>query len=138
MVKSVDKVADKWVKRVSVASTDYTEGISNPSRDWAARTEAAKARYTAGVQQAIAAGTREAGVRRTGTSGWKSKALAKSDRYASGVQGAESDFREAMGQVLAFEDSLQKKVNAMPDATLEDRIKKSAEWQREMAKFRRS
>ena len=62
--------------------------------------------------------------------------LAKANRFGEGVALAEDDFRSEIARVLAFESALQTRVNAMPDATLEDRIKKSAEWQRGMAAFK--
>mgnify|MGYP001588059335 CR=1 FL=1 len=137
MVKSVDKVVKKWNDRVSVAGQDYIDGVQNPSKSWEQRSTAAKAKFAAGIQKAISEGSREKGIAARGQAGYISKTVAKADRFGSGVSGAQDDFAREMGKVLAFENTIQAKINAMPDATLEDRIKKSAEWQREMSKFKK-
>jgi hypothetical protein len=137
MVKSLERVVGKWVRNVQGAGEEYKEGVRNPSKNWQERTIAAKAKYAAELQKAIAEGRRESGVQRTGQAGYQEAALAKANRFAEGVALAEGDFRSAISDVLAFEQGLQARINAMPDATLEDRIKKSAEWQRAMAAFRK-
>ena len=50
---------------------------------------------------------------------------------------AEDEFNTQMSKVLAFESSLQAKVNAMPSGTLEQRIAKSAEWIKGMALYKK-
>ena len=138
MVKSLDRTTKKWVDRTAIAEDDYKEGIDNPTKDWAERALAAKKRYEEELKKAFAEGSREAGITRRGTAGWQARTKAKSARWPAGVKLAEGDFRDAMADVLAFEEILQQKVLAMPDATLADRLARSKFWQEEMAKFKKS
>lgn len=137
MVKSLDRTVKKWKARVDVAGDDYIEGIKNPTKDWEARALASKKRYEEELKKAFALGSREKGISRKGTSGWQADTIEKASRWPEGVGLAEDEFREAMAEVLAFEDTLQKKILAMPDATLADRLARSKFWQEEMAKFKK-
>lgn len=138
MVKSVAKTVEKWNRRSGQAGPDYTDGVQNPRKDWQEKTLAAKARYENEIQAAIAAGRREAGVTRKGTAGWKSDSIEKASRWPQGIGFAKEEYNAAMSEVLAFEDIVQKEVDAMPNATEEDRIARSAHWQRRMRTFKKS
>lgn len=137
MVKSVAKTVEKWDKRVSVAGPDYVDGIRSPEKDWEAESLAAKDRYEAELATSISEGRREAGIRKAGTAKWKSATEAKAKRWPDGVRIGKADYGRAMGEVLSFEDGVQRDIAAMPKATLEDRIARSIEWQRRMAEFKK-
>lgn len=138
MVKSAAKTAEKWKRRVAGAGADYKDGVQNPSRDWETEALKAKARYESEMQKSIAEGRREKGIQKTGSAGYKANTVAKSDRWATGVNGAEGKFSSAMGEVLAFEQQVQNEVNAMPSTTLEDRLARSTHWARRMSEFKKS
>lgn len=137
MVKSLARTTKKWKARVAVAEDDFKEGVQNPTKDWEEQAVAAKARYEAEIKRSIAEGSRETGIKRRGTAGWQARTIAKASRWGQGVNLAEEDFNDAMKEVLAFEEILQKKVLAMPNATLSDRLARSRFWQEEMAKFKK-
>jgi hypothetical protein len=85
-IKTLEQAASKWVNRASVASGDYTQGISNPRRPWAEGSKAGKENWKAGV---LAAGARDAfakGVEKAGDAKWSAMAKAKGpSRFAEGV-----------------------------------------------------
>ena len=137
MVKSLEKTIAKWKANVSNASGYYADGVENPDKDWQASATAAKDRYQQEINKSIAEGRREKGIAKVGTAGWKSKTLKKSGRWAEGVAGAEDEARAGLGPVLSFEQTLQTKVNAMPNATLADRKAKAAAWIDGMALYKK-
>lgn len=100
-VKPLSTVVSKWARRASAAGTDYEDGVSTTKKDWAGNTAAAKDSYASGVQEAIAGGRFEKGVREAGTDKWRSKAASKgATRYPEGVRDGQSDYENGMGPVL--------------------------------------
>lgn len=92
-IKDSAAAAAKWARRTSNASAEYTEGIKNPRKDWAAETKAAEDNFEQGIIDAIADKRFGKGVARTGTAGWQEAALSKGPaRFSAGVQGAEGKY----------------------------------------------
>lgn len=134
MVKSLEDTASKWKQRAAESGSYYQSGVENPTKDWEAQTKKGAARYKAELAKAMAEGRFEKGVAKAGTAKWKKGATEKGTaRWAQGVAAAEDEYRAAMGSVLAIEESLQKTIQGMPDTTLEQRIARSAAWQKAMA-----
>lgn len=85
-VKSMDRITDAWTRRSAASVKDYTEGIQNPRKDWAAETVAAEDNYNAGVQAAMARNAFGRGVADAGTAKWKKNALEKGvTRWSGGI-----------------------------------------------------
>ena len=96
----------RWVNRASVATEDYKAGILNPRVDWAQATKNAEQNYNTGVQAAISAGSFGKGVTKAGSAKQQSKAVSKgSQRYASGVADAQSDYANAIAPYLQVIES---------------------------------
>lgn len=74
--KSPTDAGAAWQGGVSAGGANYSKGVAGTS-DWAGPAIAAKARRDAGLQAAIANGTIDAGIQRTGTQGWKAAATGK-------------------------------------------------------------
>jgi len=99
-VKPVDKVAEKWVSRASVATEDYKLGVQM-AEDWATAAEKAFDRWAKALQAAIAEKRFVGGVRAAGTDKWKKAALEKgADRYATGVRASADEYRAKISEVL--------------------------------------
>jgi hypothetical protein len=93
-IKDVGRIAAKWARVAPQRTQDYTEGVTQPRRDWAASAAAAQDTHTAAMQKAGQAKSYSRGVRAAGTSKWQQRALAKGpNRYAEGVGIAEPDYR---------------------------------------------
>jgi len=106
-IKPLEQSSDKWVRRASVASPDYTAGVENPRQNWEESTIAADANYRAGVTAAASRGAFAAGVRAAGSDKWKRGALQKGpSRFTEGVTMAKDDwakgfspYREAISSI---------------------------------------
>lgn len=131
--------AEKWARRTSGATADYTKGIDRVTVAPGQLAAAKEEKLVAGFTAAIASGKWRDRVAGVSLTEWKTKAKEKgAGRIASGVSGASQDMLKFGQELLAFEDTVQAEVNAMPDLTLEDRIQKSVAWQRRMSTFKRS
>lgn len=95
-VKSLDRIVTKW-KRVSAgAQAEYTAGIEDPRKDWAAATAAAESAYDKGIAQAVSAKRFGKGVKKAGTSKWQRMSLLKGPhRWAEGIGHAEDAYSAA-------------------------------------------
>ncbi|RKX83485.1 MAG: hypothetical protein DRP58_08635, partial [Spirochaetes bacterium] len=91
------------------------------------------------LMEALDKGKWEDGLRRVDVGEWKetTKELMET-RLSSGVEKAERKIVEFAEELLSYQDALKKKIEAMPDITLEDRIRRMETWIREMAKFKRT
>ncbi len=131
--------AEKWARRTSGATADYSKGISRVSVAPGQLAAAKEDKLVAGFQEAIQSGKWRERVSGVSLAEWKEKATNKgAGRIASGVAGASQDMQRFGQELLSFEEGAQAEINAMPDLTLEDRIQRSVAWQRRMATFRRS
>lgn len=138
MVKSIERTVKKWDERVGVAADDYAAGVEAPTKDWETRTSASKPKYESELRRSMAEDAFTRGVKRAGTSKWKERIKAVGiERWPGGVAAAKGIFEAAMRDVLAFEDTLQKKILAMPDATAEQRIARTNAWIKGMMAFRK-
>lgn len=140
MVKvNATELAEKWARRTAGATADYTRGINKVSIAPGQQAAAKADKMLQGVTEAVTSGkwaTRVAGV---SLAEWKAKATEKgAGRIASGVAGAQADMQRFAQELIAFEEGLQSRIDAMPDLTLEDRIQRSVAWQRGMSEFSRS
>ena len=99
------QTGDKWARRASSATEEYTQGVQNPRTSWAAATQAAAGAQAAGVQAAIAAKSFEKGVAKAGDARWSQKALSKgAARFGPGINDAKGDYEAGFApyaQVIA-------------------------------------
>ncbi len=99
-VKSLDRVARKWIERAAVAGPEYEAGVASPRTPWASAAAAAGPLYRAAVTEAAGRGAFEAGVQAAGEQKWASRARQLGPmRFAQGVQVAEPDFRAGWGPI---------------------------------------
>jgi hypothetical protein len=101
-VPNASDVGNKWKRRVDVATSDYTAGITDPSVDWAGPTKAAEATYKEAVVKAAGEGKFGKGVSAAGNAKWSAKTAAKGpSRWTAGVSEAQPDYEKGMGKVLS-------------------------------------
>ena len=137
MVKPLDYTVEKWLKEASEAVEYYRKGIELTERDWASALLAAKERILRGLEEAIRTGRFDKGVKEVGTEGWRKAALEKGTaHYVDGIRTAKDKYAAKMEVILRYEADLQKRIEAMPRDTLEQRIARALTWMREMAKLK--
>jgi hypothetical protein len=97
----------KWVRKASVATQDYQEGVQSPRASWATQTQAAGGNYATGVQQAIAGRRFERGVQQAGDGKWAEKSLRLGvQRFAQGCAEAQGDYERGVAPYLQVIQSL--------------------------------
>jgi|SRR5579859_2710699 len=120
--KTPQQATDKWQRRVAQAGQDYTAGVQNAT-GWADKAVAAAGRRNAGLQQAIASGTIDAGIQRTGDAGWKNKTVAKGPaNWAAGVAKAAPAMLQGQQKLSGFLSAGDAAVASMPQDTVEQRL----------------
>lgn len=97
-IKPLEQASDKWVRRASVASPDYTAGVQSPRRNWDEAAKAAEGNYKQGVTAAANAGRYGKGVAAAGLEKWKRGASQKGpSRFTEGVALAKDDWSKGFG-----------------------------------------
>ena len=100
-VRPVNAVAEKWKRRATSATAEYTDGVNSTTRSWEQAATAAENSYKQGVADAAARGAFGLGVKRRGNDGWKRAALEKgSARFAGGVEAGSGDYASRVGPYL--------------------------------------
>jgi hypothetical protein len=100
-VKSIQASTTKWNTRAGAATQDYLNGVSGSQKDQAALAEAAEPTWAAGVAAAANAHTFSAGLRRSGTQGWKAGVASKGQaRYGAGVTAGQAKYASRFGPFL--------------------------------------
>jgi len=85
-IKPLEQAANKWVNRASVATSDYSQGVSAPRRAWSEGAKAGKANWQQGVTQAASRDAFAKGVEKAGDTKWQAMAKAKGPtRFVEGV-----------------------------------------------------
>lgn len=131
--------AEKWARRTSAATADYTKGIQRVTEAPGVKAAAKQDKFVARLMESINDGTWARRVSGVSLQEWKDAAINKgSGRISAGVQAAQADMQKFGTELLAQIDTVVATVNAMPDTTLDERIAKSVAFQRAMADFKRS
>ena len=92
-IKPLDQSSDKWVKRASIAGSDYQAGISAPKTSWVDSTKAINANWKAGITAASGRDAFVKGVEKAGDARWKDMSLKKGpSRFAEGVAIGKDDW----------------------------------------------
>lgn len=126
--------ADKWARRTRAATQDYITGVQRVTQAPGAQAAAAKALWASRIAESLDKWAREVGS--VSLSDWQQAAVQLgAQRIGQGVDAATPDMAAIATQLLGAVDAAANKVKGMPKTTLEDRIARSAAFQREMAKF---
>ena len=124
-VPSGAKMAEKLVKRASVAGDDWVEGIKNPSRDPIEAALAAKDKFIDRLTAALKAGKWDAGLKRTSHAEIvKVVEALGSTVYTSGVEARKAKITKVFNELQPLFQSVSDTIQAMPDKTDADREKR--------------
>lgn len=140
MVKlSASEIAEKWRRRAEASAPDYQKGVERVSESPTEKAAMKKEKFRTNLMKAIDEGKWEKGLKSVSLSEWKDSVAKKGvPNYATGVRASESKMESFMSELIPHQETLQSKVNAMPDITLDDNIARASEWIRGMSKFKRS
>lgn len=129
--------ADKWATRLAGSTEDIRRGIARVTEAPGARAAAKRAKWEAGLNRSKDKWQRN--VAAVGLEEWRNKASTVGvSRVAEGAQANKDKYAKVAGELYSHIDSGLAAIRNMPDSSLEERIAKSAAFQRHMANFRRS
>ncbi|MBA7575227.1 hypothetical protein ES708_17048 [subsurface metagenome] len=97
-IKSTSDIARKFAEVTPGRVNEYTDGVTNPKRDWEAETKAAEDNFEKGITQAIRDKRFGKGVAKAGTTKWQARAIKVGPgRFAEGVAAAGPAYAEGFG-----------------------------------------
>ena len=136
MMKDPSEVAEKWARRLKASTEDMRKGIEAVSEAPTKKAAEKLDKLLNNLTEAITSGKMASALEKVTLDEWKSAFLNKGiGRVAAGVDGSTDKMTEFMKQLLPAIESAKKKIEGMPDTTLEDRINRMNTYIREMSKF---
>lgn len=129
---------EKHARRLKGAVEDMRLGVEKVTEAPTKKAAAKKEKMRANLMSAIDSGKWERGLGRVTLEDWKDKMINKGiGRVAAGVDGAAVKVEGFYAEVFPFIDAEKRKLETMPDVTLEDNINRMTTFIRGMAKFTR-
>lgn len=135
---TAEEYAEKHARRLKASVEDIRRGIERVTESPTAKAAGKQDKMLANLTRAVQDGKWAAGLRRVTVEEWKAKTINKGlPRIAAGVDEAHDKVVAFATDLLAHEDGVLRKIETMPDLTLEDSINRASTWIREMSKFKR-
>lgn len=140
MVKiSPSEYSEKWARKLKGSTEDIRRGIERVTEAPGVKAAQKQEKMKQNLLKSIDDGTWARRVASVDVSEWKDKALKKGiGRISQGVDEAGGKMQDFASEFFPHLEEGQRKVNAMPDITLEDNINRASEMMRHNAKFTRS
>lgn len=136
-IPDAQTVTDRWVSGATGAAQRYKDGVTNTQKDPTALAVQQVQKLQANFVQAITSGRWQRNLQAVGKAGWQAAVEAKgAANFSTGVQAARQKYMEKIAPVLAYEATLQQRVQAMPKTTLADSIARATEWITGMARYK--
>jgi hypothetical protein len=130
--------ADKWKRRISAATQDVRTGVERVTTAPTELAVAKKDKMVARLNEAMANGKWEAGLRRVSLQDWKDAMLNKGlGRISQGADAATGKVESFAAELLPHIDAGVRSLQSMPDVTIEDSINRVGTFLRHMHTFRR-
>lgn len=129
-----DEAASNWQQGMAASTDKINRGIDRVQGAPGQKAAAKRDKYVAGVNDSVDKWARN--VASVSEAEWKEAAKAGSSRVAEGARLKQGKYADRVAPVFAHMDSVLSRVDSMPDNSLEQRIQKSAEFQRGMAQYR--
>lgn len=93
-IRATEMISSKWQRVAGASGQSYTEGVTNPVRDYAAGAAGANDAWKAGVSAAVSGNRFATGVRKAGNEKWQRNSIAKGPgRFGEGVRAATADYQ---------------------------------------------
>ena len=108
-MKPLNQWTTNWTGSAGTAAANYSAGVNAYTGDWAGATTAAQA--TMQTNWLASLPTWAAHVNAVGTTGWKSKTVAKVANYSTGFSAGSQDYSIAAGKIY---NALQQIVPSLP------------------------
>lgn len=129
--------AEKYATRMTNATSDIARGIARVTTSPTKKAAAKKDKMLANLTKAVNDGRWQKGLEKVSLEEWQTKAIEVGvPRIAAGVNAAKSKMEAFASKLIPAQEALMREIDKMPDITLEDKIARSAAWQRGMAKLK--
>ncbi len=140
MVKvSPSEYAEKWGRKLKGSTEDIRRGVERVTEAPGVKAAQKVEKMKANLLKSIEDGTWARRVASVDLGEWKDKTLKKGiGRISQGVDEAGGKMQDFASEFFPHLEEGQRKVDAMPDITLEDNINRASEMMRHNAKFKRS
>lgn len=126
--------ADKWQRRTSAATADYTAGVKKVTTAPGVKAAAAANQYQAGVAAAVASGQWQRNVAKVSLTDWQNAAATKgAQRIASGVQAAAPKMNDVATKLLAAVDAAVADVEKTPRGDINANIQRAVTFMQSMS-----
>ena len=138
-VMTPQQIAEKHNRRTKAAVQDLIAGVNNVETNPAQQAIKKKAKLLQNWNDAMQSGKWERGMGRVTLEGWKASMIDKgAGRISAGLDASMGKTTEFFAELIPFQNDLSKKVDALPDLTIEDSINRAATWIRGMGNFRKA
>ena len=133
------KEVDKQIQRVSASVQEYRDAVNEVAESPGKAAVRKKDKFRINLLAAIDSGKWEEATGNIDLEDWKKRTSGKgADRLVAGLEDSRDksvDFRQ---QLIAYQEQVSAKIDAMPDTTPEQREARLLANMREMRKFKRS
>lgn len=99
-MKTAQQAAQAWVNSAGTAATNYSAGVQGYTGDWAGVTVSRYNNWVAGLANAQALGSWQAGINAAGTAGWKNATVAKVANYSTGFTAGAAEQAQAITKIM--------------------------------------
>ena len=128
--------ADRWTQGLSQSGQRISDGIDNVTVAPSSQAIKAQAKMLANVTQAINSGKWAANLGKVSLQDWQTAMKTKGvPRIATGAQAANSKMAAFAAKLIPYQNTLQAKIKAMPNMTLQDNVARATAWINGMAQF---
>ena len=130
------EASKKWSDRLGGSVQNVIDGVNRVTESPMAKSAAAEDKWFANIQRAHTSGKRKRALLGVSLQEWqKQTAEVGAQRIPSGAAAAVGKMDKFYSKLFPFEESLQKKVKAMPNITLQDSVSRATAWITGMAAF---
>jgi hypothetical protein len=130
--------AQKWAQRLTAAVEDIRRGVQKVTESPTQKAAEKKDKWVAELQRAAQEGRWEAGLRSVSLDEWKNTMLSKGlARIPDGARAAQGKYAQVAENLYRYIEDGQRRVQSMPDVTLEQRIQRMVEFIRYMSQYKK-
>ena len=134
---TAQEAAEKWSQRLRGAVSDIQKGVDRVSTPPGQAAAAKKTKWVAKLSDPTIQDKWARNVAAVDLVTWKNQTKEKvASRLSGGVTAATPKMQSRYSDMFPFMDSLETRVKAMPDTTLQDAIARSVAWQEGMATYK--
>ena len=129
---------EKHATRLKASLSDIRAGIDRVTVAPGQKAAAKKDKWVAKLQDPTIQAKWARNVAAVPLERWKAQARdVGTGRIPSGIDAAKDKMTSFYTQLFPFQESLQSRINAMPDVTISDSVARATEWITGMAKFQK-